>query len=140
VSRSAWLSILTVGALLTPAARAQLAIDWFSIDAGGAMFSTGSGFELGATIGQADAGPVLTGSGFELVGGFWAIQAAGPPPCPGDVNGDGIVDLTDLTALLGAFGSASGGPGYNPSADFDGSGAIDLVDLTTLLSAFGTHC
>ena len=30
---------------------------WNSIDSGGEMFSSGGGYELGGTIGQADAGP-----------------------------------------------------------------------------------
>src|SRR5262245_33502091 len=112
-------STLFLASFMTPAARAQLAIDWYSVDCGGILFATGSGFELGATIGQPDAGSVMSGSGFELIGGFWSIEAAALPPCPGDVNGDGIVDLADLTLLLGAFGASSGGPGYNPAADFD---------------------
>lgn len=61
-------------------------------------------------------------------------------PCVGDVNGDGVVDLSDLTALLSAFGSATGDLAYNAAADFDNNGLVDLSDLTTLLSAFGTPC
>lgn len=62
------------------------------------------------------------------------------PPCAGDVNGDDIVDLNDLTLLLATFGLSSGDPGYNAGADFDGNGAIDLSDLTALLARFGTIC
>jgi hypothetical protein len=46
-------------------------LTWSSIDGGGLMFSTGGGYSLGGTIGQADAG-VLTGGGYALNGGFWA--------------------------------------------------------------------
>lgn len=60
--------------------------------------------------------------------------------CVGDVNGDGVIDLSDLTALLSGFGSGTGDPSYNAAADFDHNGLIDLSDLTTLLSAFGTTC
>ena len=45
-------------------------IDWYTIDGGGAMFSTGGTFELGGTIGQADAG-TLSGGTYTLSGGFW---------------------------------------------------------------------
>ena len=45
-------------------------LTWFTIDGGGAMFSLGSSFSLGSTVGQADAG-TLTGGGYTLVGGFW---------------------------------------------------------------------
>lgn len=72
--------------------------------------------------------------------GVRIVPPAAPPTCPGDVDGDGDVDLEDLTLLLSSFGTCVGEPGYNPSADLVPSGCIDLDDLTTLLSAFGTVC
>lgn len=48
-------------------------IDWYTIDGGGATFSTGggpNGYSLGSTIGQADAG-VMVGGTYSLAGGFW---------------------------------------------------------------------
>lgn len=64
----------------------------------------------------------------------------GSPSCTGDVNGDGTVDLGDLSLLLAAFGTCSGDGNYNPSADLDGSGCVDLSDLSELLAAFGLDC
>jgi len=57
---------------------------------------------------------------------------------PGDVNGDGDVDLGDLAELLAAYGTCDGDAGYDQDADFDDSGCIDLSDLATLLSNYGT--
>lgn len=62
------------------------------------------------------------------------------PPCPGDINMDGVVDLIDLTLGLSAFGSHFGEAGYNTQADMDKDGLIGLSDLTGWLSAFGTVC
>ena len=48
---------------------------WYTIDGGGVTFSTGSGYQLGSTIGQPDAG-TLTNGGYTLLGGFWGGSAA----------------------------------------------------------------
>ncbi|MBN2149294.1 MAG: hypothetical protein JW726_18040 [Anaerolineales bacterium] len=45
-------------------------LSWFTIDSGGETFSTGGGYSLGGTIGQADAG-AMHGGGYVLAGGFW---------------------------------------------------------------------
>ncbi|HNH47632.1 MAG TPA: GC-type dockerin domain-anchored protein [Myxococcota bacterium] len=52
-------------------------------------------------------------------------------PGPGDSNGDGAVDATDLALLLGAWGSA------DPGADLNGDGSVDAADLAVLLGNWG---
>ena len=49
---------------------------------------------------------------------------------PGDVNGDGVVDILDLLQLLGDWGAC---PPPCPS-DIDGSGTVDILDLLDLLA------
>lgn len=63
---------------------------------------------------------------------------APPPPCPGDVDGDRDVDLTDLSILLAHFGQGSGAT--RGQGDLDGDGDVDLTDLSMLLAHFGTGC
>jgi hypothetical protein len=60
---------------------------------------------------------------------------AEPVVCPGDVNGDEVVDFQDLLSLLAAFGPCD--PGAPCPADFDASGSVDFQDLLTLLAAYG---
>jgi hypothetical protein len=48
---------------------------------------------------------------------------------PGDVNGDGIVDRTDLQAIRKALGSRYGDPNYKIDADADRDGLINRQDL-----------
>lgn len=63
------------------------------------------------------------------------IIMLGNPEVPGDVDGNGCVNLTDLAQLLTNFGAASGQT--HEDGDLDGDGDVDLTDLATLLSNFG---
>ncbi|RMF73381.1 MAG: hypothetical protein D6744_15715 [Planctomycetota bacterium] len=54
---------------------------------------------------------------------------------PGDVDGDGDVDLTDLAILLANFGCVG-----TCAGDVNGDGVVDLTDLAILLSSFGATC
>ena len=58
--------------------------------------------------------------------------------CPGDLNGDGSVNLSDLAQLLGSYGMTSGAE-YE-DGDMDGDGDVDLSDLAALLGVYGTDC
>jgi hypothetical protein len=58
--------------------------------------------------------------------------------CPEDVNRDGVVDLDDLSILLGNYGLMSGA-GLR-DGDIDGDEDVDLSDLSLLLAAYGTTC
>ncbi len=56
------------------------------------------------------------------------------PLLAGDANGDGKVDVNDLTVVLSHFGQT--GQSWS-SGDFTGDGTVDVNDLTILLSHFG---
>ncbi len=58
------------------------------------------------------------------------VQQGEEPPIPGDLDGDGDVDQSDLGILLAAYGINDGG-------DIDGDGDTDQSDLGTLLSNYG---
>jgi hypothetical protein len=58
--------------------------------------------------------------------------------CPGDLDGDGRVDLSDLAQLLSNYGTTSGAS--YADGDLDGDGDVDLADLAALLAVYGTNC
>ena len=58
----------------------------------------------------------------------------------GDVNGDCIVDLYDLTAVALAFSSSTGDPNWNPEADLKEDGTIDIFDIVTIVVNYGRTC
>ncbi|MBM4114001.1 MAG: hypothetical protein FJ253_11645 [Phycisphaerae bacterium] len=55
----------------------------------------------------------------------------GPPPSPFDLDGDGVVDGSDLGTLLGQWGECPG-----CTADFNDDGVVDGDDLGALLGAW----
>jgi hypothetical protein len=59
------------------------------------------------------------------------------PDCPGDVDGDNDVDISDLGVLLSNFGQ--GGATIN-DGDLNGDTFVNITDLGILLSAYGDAC
>ena len=55
---------------------------------------------------------------------------------PGDINGDGSVDIYDAILLSGAFGSSPGSPNWNPNADINGDGIVDIYDAIIMSGSF----
>ena len=95
-------------------------------------------------------GSVLAGDGstLELQGaGDYALTATDPETgctvgysgtigCPGDLDGDNIVGVSDVLQLLGSFGCEDGcGP---PDVNSDGS--VNVTDVLFLLGLFGSSC
>jgi hypothetical protein len=61
---------------------------------------------------------------------------------PGDLNGDGKVDCSDLAIVRASFGKRSGQPGFDSRADTNNDGVVNVRDLSFVaqkLSA-GTRC
>ena len=68
--------------LLTLTAHAQnYTIDWFKVSGGGGT-STNGQYSLSGTIGQPDASGAMSGGGYSVTGGFWALYAVQTPGAP----------------------------------------------------------
>lgn len=60
------------------------------------------------------------------------------PTCPGDLDGDNQVSITDLAIVLSHFGQT--GNATAADGDFDGDHDVDIQDLAYMLSRFGSTC
>jgi hypothetical protein len=58
----------------------------------------------------------------------------------GDVNGDGIVDVVDISIQVDAFLAELGHPRWNPDADLDHDRIIDLADVSITIDHFLDEC
>jgi len=58
----------------------------------------------------------------------------------GDVNGDCIVNVVDLTIVALSYGFFEDEPGYDPDADLNEDGLVDMRDLVTVASNLGRTC
>lgn len=77
-------------------------------------------------------------TGSDLSDVVFTLNGTPPPPnCPGDANGDLVIDGADLSVLLANFGSAAAGPS---SGDFNGDNLCNAADLSVILANFGTGC
>jgi hypothetical protein len=92
-----------------------------------------AGFTFAFVSGMSDDGRWLTGWGNSGSPGntvTWVVELPGDStPCPADINGDGLVDVVDVLALLAAWGT--------DGADINGDGITDVVDLLVLIAAWG---
>jgi hypothetical protein len=102
-SVSIWLLVLAAMPLFIGSGLAQSRdsydLTWYTVDGGGDMWGYGGAYELSGTIGQPDAGAVMSGGIYELTGGFWVVAAA-PAVCAGDLNCDGQIDFADINPFV----------------------------------------
>lgn len=82
-------------------------------------------------------GTIITGWGSHdgLEEAFLANLTPSATGCPADINGDGLIGLNDLLAVLGAMGPC---PDCDQCiADLDGDCDVDSSDLSALLALWG---
>lgn len=56
---------------------------------------------------------------------------------PGDINGDRVVDIFDITYICVVYDTRMGEPGYVPNCDINSDGIIDIFDVTTACITYG---
>ena len=58
-----------------------------------------------------------------------------------DVNGDGVVDVADITAIISVMANMAdpqSGSAPNP-ADVNGDGSVDVADISTVIASMAAN-
>lgn len=81
-------------------------------------------------------------SGGELVSArgtsiYTVLQPEEEPILLGDINGDGVVDVADVNAVVSLV--LAGENAYDPRADIDGNQQIDVTDINALINIILTQ-
>ena len=127
------LAMLLAGCgLFTEEVTAQAVLGHHAITSGYHTGADGS-VDLDGTIGQAFTGTASI-PGQYLTQGFH--QPNDNTPCPGDVNGDGLVSTTDILDVLGFYGCLADCGDY----DTNGDGVVGAPDLLFILGYYGQIC
>lgn len=65
----------------------------------------------------------------------WAVTAGGDvQPKPGDINDDGVVDVTDVNIVINIMLGKMSATEYSGRADVTGDGGIDVTDVNTVIN------
>jgi hypothetical protein len=95
------------------------------------------------TTGTSTSGVVAQGQSmvYQFVGGGQS-QPLLNSLVPGDVNGDGQFDCSDVVIIRAAFGKKTSTGGVDPRADINKDGIVDIRDLTIVSQKLpiGTRC
>jgi hypothetical protein len=75
---------------------------------------------------------VIGGMSAPMVMDSAMIDLGSVEPIQGDVNGDGVVDVSDLLLMIGDWGSCAGCP-----SDANNDGYVDVTDLLIAIANWG---
>jgi hypothetical protein len=56
---------------------------------------------------------------------------------PGDVNGNMLIDIYDVTAICGVYGARKGDSHYHPNLDINCNSEIDIYDVVIACANYG---
>lgn len=134
---------------LDPTSGSITSISGFGEDAAGEIYICDLNGEVFRIIGEPVSGACCVGNSGSCIeipetnciagGGSWlgpdtacADGGCDPNNCPTDLNGDGTVGVSDILALIEAWGACPG-----CAADINGDGVVDVSDLLEVVGAWG---
>ena len=124
-------------------------VSGFGVDSAGEIYICDLGGEVFKIIPQAASGACCVGTSgtcifipeSNCIGGNGTWQGANtvcadgwcdPNNCPTDINGDGVVSVSDILILIEQWGSCGGCTG-----DINSDGTVDISDLLEIVAAWG---
>ncbi|MDP6602242.1 MAG: hypothetical protein QGH76_08095 [Phycisphaerales bacterium] len=123
---SSWTNLETVGPSGGEVAGGWYYKEWSLSDIGG--FEPNASFRIRFTASDLGEGSVIEAA----VDGVQLFEISCEDSCAADVNGDSMVDVSDLLAVIAAWGGTSG------SEDVNSDGAIDVSDLLAIIGVWGS--
>ena len=124
--------------IATSAAAPLYKLDWYSVNGGGALDASSASYKMGLSVGQPVAGDAASAT-YRMGIGFWHGTGGCDCPLQGDVNGDLVLDVFDVIAVIGiAFSGEpdphdAGCPATRGDVNFDN--VTDVFDLIYLIAS-----
>ena len=124
------------GLVWTPVTGLMKASDF--IDSLGLAAAFSADVEIKSLVAVSSDGSAFTGIGTNVRTGELQsfVISLNAPDCPGDTNGDNVVNFTDLNGVLASFGQN----GEDIPGDVNGDGVVNFNDLNEVLANFGAEC
>ncbi len=99
------------------------------------------GVRTAATLDDGTGPSLFIGGRFDHVGDLWARGIArrnlcDPDDIAADLDGDGVINQSDLGLLLAAYDTCEGDDFYDERADLTGDACVDHADLGAFLQAY----
>jgi hypothetical protein len=109
-------------------------INWYVISSG-ATKAASTNYQLQGTVGQLAVGDASS-TNYTVKSGYWQDFSSGGSCCVqrGNVNGEGDIDIADLTFLVGFMFKSGAPPPCPEEGNVNAMGEIDIADLTFLVN------
>ncbi|MBO4871700.1 MAG: InlB B-repeat-containing protein [Muribaculaceae bacterium] len=73
------------------------------------------------------------------INGLWEEYDGSEPTIPGDLNGDGTVDITDVNICINIILERNNDPAVRILADLSGDGTVDITDVNAIINIILTN-
>ncbi|MGD0495775.1 MAG: ABC transporter substrate-binding protein [Candidatus Bathyarchaeia archaeon] len=123
--------------LVTPGGSANKTLTWY--ENGASQKITGASWKVGGkvyTVGASSYPLTSLANDTSLSNNEVTNGTFHATTLPGDIDGNGIVDIYDALKLSAAFGANAGQKKYNALADLNSDATIDIYDAIILASNF----